>query len=104
MAPGMSKRRGKRKQRQPKDEPHPPPPGSTEPPGTPRPRLIEALLALALFFNAFINASVSGDLNDNRWLFATLGLLLVAANPALQNSQHSSSIHPVGAHKAPVAL
>jgi len=36
-----------------------------------------ALLALALFLNALVNASVSGDLNDNRLLFATLGLLLL---------------------------
>jgi O-antigen ligase len=36
-----------------------------------------ALLALAMFLSALINASVSGDLNDNRLLFATLGLLLL---------------------------
>jgi len=37
-----------------------------------------ALLALALFVNALLNAMVSGDLNDNRPVFAMLGLLLLA--------------------------
>ncbi len=36
-----------------------------------------ALLALGLFLGAFLNAQVSGDLNDNRWLFACLGLLML---------------------------
>ncbi|MBN2083275.1 O-antigen ligase family protein [bacterium] len=39
-----------------------------------------ALLALALFVNAFLNAMVSGDLNDNRPVFAMLGLCLLAGS------------------------
>lgn len=54
-----------------------------------------ALLALALFVSASINASVSGDLNDNRLLFATLGLLLLAGTDyRQQGAEHASAIKP----------
>lgn len=48
------------------------------------------LLAVALFLNSLINAAVSGDLNDNRLLFATLGLLLIAG-AAVKNTKHAPS-------------
>jgi O-antigen ligase len=35
------------------------------------------ILVLMLFFNTFINAMVSGDLHDNRVLFAMLGLMVL---------------------------
>lgn len=35
-----------------------------------------ALLALMLFLNAFVNAMFTGDLSDNRYVFAFLGLLV----------------------------
>jgi len=38
-----------------------------------------SLLALALFANAFVNASTAGDIHENRFLFATLGLLMLGA-------------------------
>jgi len=47
------------------------------------------LLAVTLFMNALINAAVSGDLNDNRPLFAALGLLLLAF-PAKSDSCSTS--------------
>ncbi len=54
-----------------------------------------ALLALALFVSAAINASVSGDLNDNRLLFATLGLLLLAGNDyRQQNAEQAAANKP----------
>jgi O-antigen ligase len=49
------------------------------------------LLAVSLFVYALINASVSGDLNDNRLLFAALGLLLIpGAAPSSRNSAQPS--------------
>jgi O-antigen ligase len=54
-----------------------------------------ALLALALFISAAINASVSGDLNDNRLLFATLGLLLLASTDyRQQNAEQAAANKP----------
>ena len=50
-----------------------------------------ALLALALFANALINASVSGDLNDNRLLFVSMGLLLLAETAYRHQAQQEAA-------------
>ena len=50
-----------------------------------------AVLALGLFIGAFLNAQVSGDLNDNRWLFACLGLLMLTASDPDSRSRRTDS-------------
>jgi O-antigen ligase len=40
------------------------------------------LLVFLLFVNTFFNAQVSGDLSDNRLLFATIGLMAITTQPS----------------------
>ena len=61
-----------------------------------------ALLALALFTNALINASVSGDLNDNRLLFASMGLLLLAGT-AYRHQAKQATASPASHEKTAAA-
>lgn len=49
-----------------------------------------ALLALMLFLNAFINAMFTGDLSDNRYVFAFLGFLVARHEGAGTRLAHAS--------------
>jgi hypothetical protein len=42
------------------------------------------ILVLMLFVNVFVNASITGDLNYNRGLFAVLGLMLIRRKDSLR--------------------
>lgn len=48
------------------------------------------LIVLMIFANALLNAFVSGDIPDNRFLFATLGLMMFEETPAEVEEQNQA--------------
>ncbi|MEZ5339054.1 MAG: O-antigen ligase family protein [bacterium] len=65
------------------------------------------LLALAQYLSAFINANLSGDLNDNKLLWASMGMMVIAA---LQRRSSAAALpsaaaqpSPAGGHRSPAA-